>query len=143
MADQEVFDLMQPRPMSLAAANSMLGVFTRITTKHSKIVNDLISLLETLPISDRAATSQIEAQISKEIEIWNTKVRKLGAVPKGLWLVDIDAGDGYYCWKFPESEVQYWHEYNGGYANRISLREKEKIEQTRECEVTLRESRLL
>ena len=67
-------------------------------------------------------------QVTKEIEEWNAKVRKLGTVPKGLWCVDLDSGDGYFCWKFPENEINYWHDYYSGFASRISLAEKEKKE---------------
>ena len=36
------------------------------------------------------------------VEAWAEAVRALGLEVKGLWLVDFDNGEGYYCWKYPE-----------------------------------------
>ena len=55
------------------------------------------------------------------IHEWHGKVRRLGGIRKGLWLVDFDAGFGYYCWKFPEAELSYWHTYNEGFDNRKKI----------------------
>jgi hypothetical protein len=40
--------------------------------------------------------------------------------------VDFDAGDGYFCWKYPEAEALHWHEYKSGFPGRISLKERER-----------------
>ncbi len=64
------------------------------------------------------ATQVMEERIAKAIDTWHTKVEKLGGEPKGLWLVDFDNGYGYYCWKFPETEIQYWHGYRDGFSGR-------------------------
>ena len=36
------------------------------------------------------------------VEQWTREVEALGLAVKGLWLVDWDCGDGYYCWRHPE-----------------------------------------
>lgn len=121
MQDMGVFDFARTGPMSFEDANALVGVLNRITQKHSKIVNTLIAQLEALSSDDRLKTSEIEAQVSREIEEWNAKVHKLGAIPKGLWLVDFDSGEGYYCWKFPETKIDFWHDYKSGFSNRIPI----------------------
>ena len=40
---------------------------------------------------------------------------------KGLWLVDFDSGAGYYCWKYPEPSLDYFHGYEEGFAGRLPL----------------------
>ncbi|OFZ19859.1 MAG: hypothetical protein A2Z20_03650 [Bdellovibrionales bacterium RBG_16_40_8] len=120
----DVIDFVRSAPASFDEANQLVGLLNRVTQKHSKTVNELIARLEALDISAREKTSAIEREVNREIEEWNTKIRKLGAIPKGLWLVDIDAGDGYYCWKYPESEIAFWHEYKGGFATRTPLVER-------------------
>ena len=63
----------------------------------------------------------IEEQINGLIKDWHAKIRKLGAEPKGLWVVDFDCGEGYFCWKYPESSVSHWHSYDTSYKDRVLL----------------------
>jgi hypothetical protein len=121
--DREIFQFTRTGPRGREEASELVGVLNRITIKHSKKVNELIARLEALgpSVENRTKTSEIEAIVNREIETWNSKVRKLGAIPKGLWLVDIDSGSGYYCWKFPETRIGYWHDYKSGYANRVPI----------------------
>lgn len=41
-----------------------------------------------------------------------------GAEVKGLWLVDFDNGEGYWCWKFGEDDIYYEHSYEAGFPGR-------------------------
>ena len=52
---------------------------------------------------------------------WANEILSLGAVIKGLWLVDFDSGAGYYCWKYPEPSLEYFHSYDEGFAGRLPL----------------------
>ena len=45
----------------------------------------------------------------------------LGLDVKGLWLVDFDNGSGYYCWRWPETELAYFHGYEEGFAGRVRI----------------------
>ena len=45
----------------------------------------------------------------------------LGIVVKGLWLVDFDNGEGYYCWKYPEPAIRHYHGYDEGFAGRMKI----------------------
>ena len=48
-------------------------------------------------------------------------MQELGAEAKGLWLVDFDAGNGYYSWKHPEPTVSDYHGYDDGFAGRMKM----------------------
>ncbi len=52
---------------------------------------------------------------------WAEAVMRLGIEVKGLWLVDFDSGSGYYCWKYPEESLQYFHGYEDGFGGRVKL----------------------
>ncbi len=52
---------------------------------------------------------------------WARSVVELGAEIKGLWLVDFDSGGGYYCWKYPERALEFFHGYDEGFAGRLPL----------------------
>lgn len=124
-----VFDLStKTGSFSIDEANRLVQILKRVTKKHSEKVTQLIAELEKMSAAEHFETRKIEDIVSREITLWNTKVRQLGAVPKALWLVDIDSGDGFYCWQYPEAEISYWHEYRSGYANRIGLTARAKKE---------------
>ncbi len=121
----DVFNFSRQGPFGLDEATDLVRILNQVTHKYSQQVNALVEQLESLPPNDRQAANDIESQIQKLIDEWNGKIRKLGGIPKGLWLVDIDNGQGYYCWKYPETRVEYWHDYNSGYAGRIPIHDNE------------------
>lgn len=53
------------------------------------------------------------------VQSWQQSMQDLEAEVKGLWLVDFDSGDGYWCWAYPEDELAYWHSYEGGFRSRV------------------------
>ena len=55
------------------------------------------------------------------LETWAEKIRGLGAEVKGPWLVDFDSGAGYYCWKWPEEGLGFFHGYEEGFSGRVRL----------------------
>jgi regulator of sirC expression with transglutaminase-like and TPR domain len=62
-----------------------------------------------------------EEQRQVVVRDWAKEVLSLGAEIKGLWLVDFDSGAGYYCWKYPETSLEYFHGYEEGFAGRLPL----------------------
>jgi hypothetical protein len=40
---------------------------------------------------------------------------------KGLWLVDFDNGSGCYCWRYPETGLDYFHTYEEGFRGRMRI----------------------
>ncbi|HSN87769.1 MAG TPA: DUF2203 family protein, partial [Thermoanaerobaculia bacterium] len=54
-------------------------------------------------------------------EAWAGEMAAMGCEVKGLWLVDWDSGDGYYCWRFPEESIGFFHTYDDGFAGRIPI----------------------
>ncbi|MEQ1665400.1 MAG: DUF2203 family protein [Bdellovibrionales bacterium] len=127
MQNRNIFGFANKEPLSLIEAHSIAGILKRITDKHSRRVDVVISKIEALDSFEKEKTKEFEDEINREIEEWNSKVHKLGGIPKGLWIVDLDAGDGYFSWKYPESEILYWHDYQSKYSERISLLKKEKL----------------
>ena len=45
----------------------------------------------------------------------------MGLEAKGLWLVDFDNGEGYYCWQHPEASLSHYHGYEEGFAGRMKI----------------------
>jgi len=64
---------------------------------------------------------EAETERQEIVADWAREVLSLGAEIKGLWLVDFDSGAGYYCWKYPEPSLEYFHGYEEGFAGRLPL----------------------
>ncbi len=52
---------------------------------------------------------------------WAREMEELGIEVKGPWLVDFDSGAGYWCWRWPEETLDYYHGYEEGFAGRIRI----------------------
>ena len=69
-----------------------------------------------------ARRSQLEAEYNALVRAWAEQMVDLGCEVKGLWLLDFDSGDGiYYCWRHPEPKLEYFHDYDSGFAGRKPL----------------------
>jgi regulator of sirC expression with transglutaminase-like and TPR domain len=68
-----------------------------------------------------AETEESEEERQSVVGEWAREILALGAEIKGLWLVDFDSGAGYYCWKYPETSLEYFHGYEEGFAGRLPL----------------------
>ena len=64
---------------------------------------------------------EIETSYQNIVAAWADEVASLGCVVKGMWLVDWDSGDGYYCWKYPEETISFFHTYEDGFGGRIPI----------------------
>lgn len=109
---------------SLEEAQQLLPIIFRLTKKYQEQVDSLMKRLQLLTHENSEAEARLEKQINQLIQEWQTKMSKLGAVPKGLWLLDFDSGDGYYCWKFPERQIEFWHGYADGFSKRVGIDER-------------------
>jgi hypothetical protein len=109
---------------SLEEAQELLPIVFRITKAYSVKVETLIARLDSLDAAGETQTNSLETQVNSLIQEWQNKVQKLGAHPKGLWIADFDSGDGYFCWKFPERGIEFWHKYTDGYSKRVRVVER-------------------
>lgn len=119
-----VVDINRQGYFNIDEANELLPIIHRFTLDYSQKVDRLIAKLEAVKESNTDLMQNLETEINGLINSWHAKVRKLGGTPKGLWIVDFDCQDGYYCWKYPEPEVLFWHAYDQGFSQRLPLAEK-------------------
>jgi hypothetical protein len=119
-----IIEINRKSVFSLEEAQELLAVVYRITKTYSEKVEGLIERLDSLPVGNDTLSSSLEIQVNGLIQEWQNKVQKLGALPKGLWIADFDSGDGYYCWKYPERKIEYWHKYTDGYSKRVRVTDR-------------------
>ena len=117
-----VFQLNRKKVFNIAEARELLPIVRRITEDANVKVKSLLSLLEAVREKDSQRTKELEDKINHLVSEWQTKIAKLGAEGKGLWLVDFDCGTGYYCWKFPEEDLDHFHSYTEGFQARVKMR---------------------
>jgi hypothetical protein len=108
------------RVFTLPEAQELMPLVMRMTTPAFHLAMSLAEELE--EASDEGRDDDAEAlreRIQAVVESWAEGIRELGAEVKGLWLVDFDSGDGYWCWAHPEEALDHWHSYEGGFNARV------------------------
>ena len=98
---------MSKRIFSYEEAIELLPEVQRLTESAARRIDEL----------EEAESSESEQVIAD----WAESVLGLGVEVKGLWLVDFDSGSGYYCWRYPEPALEYFHEYDEGFSGRVKL----------------------
>ncbi len=64
---------------------------------------------------------ELEETRERIVLAWAQQITALGCEVKGVWLVDWDSGDGYYCWRHPEQAISFFHTYDEGFSGRIPI----------------------
>ncbi len=110
----------EPRIITLAEARELFPLVRRITQES---FDELVPIKQQLDnmLSTDPRIGVVEKRYERVVKRWVNKMERLGLVVKGLWLVDFDTGDGYLCWKYPELELSYYHDYSSGFAGRRPL----------------------
>ncbi len=68
---------------------------------------------------DETRAEDLRERLQTLVQSWQQSMQDLEAEVKGLWLVDFDSGDGFWCWAYPETELGHWHSYEGGFRSRV------------------------
>jgi len=71
--------------------------------------------------SGGVATAEVQTRIESVIGAWAQALMEMGIEVKGLWLVDFDNGSGYYCWRYPEDGLHFYHSYEDGFRGRMRI----------------------
>ena len=106
------------RTFSLEEAQELVPLVYRMSQHVQSSLQPILNQIEAIKPFDQKQAQLLELEIQHLIERWQNKMKSLGLVPKGCWLVDFDNGKGYFCWKYPESEIKFWHGYNDGFSAR-------------------------
>lgn len=110
-----------PKPVfSLADAQALLPAVKRITAEAVRRAEAIMSSLRELS-DQQPEHARLAAELETVLRGWAAEIRELGAEAKGLWLVDFDSGDGYYCWAYPEEAITHYHGYTDGFAGRMKI----------------------
>jgi hypothetical protein len=105
---------------SLQQARELLPHVKHVTADAVRRAESLASQLSGLAEDDPQHVL-LTAALRDVVNSWAADVRSLGLEAKGLWLVDFDNGEGYYCWCYPEESITHYHGYDDGFAGRVRI----------------------
>jgi hypothetical protein len=116
----DVVEFKKNKTFTLKSARELLPVVKRITQEAFKQFEEMKAHIERID-PEPAHLPKYEEDLEALVNRWAQKIAKLGCEPKGLWLVDFDNGEGYFCWKHPEEELAYYHTYEGAFTGRTPI----------------------
>ncbi|MBC7370909.1 MAG: DUF2203 domain-containing protein [Bdellovibrionaceae bacterium] len=125
---KDVIEINRKKVFSQHEVSHLLPLIYKLTDDAQSEVKKIINFIEAHTDKKTSVVHDLETRLNEIVTRWQMKIEKLGAEPKGLWLADFDSGDGYFCWKFPETEICYWHGYQDGFTGRILIKEKSRPE---------------
>jgi len=103
--------------------DDLLPLINKITSTYKVKVENKMLILEQISSSKISIINELEVEIDTMIAEWKSKMRRLGAKPAGLWSLDFDNGNGYFCWKYPEAKIAFQHGYKEGFTGRKPITE--------------------
>ena len=91
----------------LPEARALLPALQRITASAAVRVEEILARADAEP------DARLAPAIDAAFEAWSGAVVLLGARPAGLWRVEFDNGDGFYCWHWPDDDLVRFRPYGG------------------------------
>ena len=113
------------RVFTLEEAAALLPTVKATTAPVFELASSLAQELgEAESRHDDNRAEELRERLQALVESWAEAIRDQGPDVKGLWLVDFDSGDGYWCWAYPEEELGHWHSYEAGFTGRMPIEMK-------------------
>ena len=100
-----------------------LATFPRVQQLTAAAVREVEALVNDVQGREEMESRrrELEAAYQAIVQKWIEEILAAGCEVKGVWLVDWDSGDGYYCWRYPEETLGHYHSYEDGFRGRIPI----------------------
>ena len=117
MTEPKIFER---KRFTLQEARELLPEVRKITDAAAETLTEISQRISALEPGD-PRREPLEAEYTRKVNDWAEDVGRLGCEVKGVFLVDFDNGEGYYCWRWPEADVEHFHGYEEGFAGRMRI----------------------
>lgn len=111
---------MGERRWSLEAARSLLPDVKR-RTERACAESEAVLSEQRRHAPGSPGWSEAQVRADAVVDRWAREMEALGLEVKGVWLVDFDSGAGFYCWRWPEPDLAFFHGYDDGFAGRVPI----------------------
>ncbi len=108
------------RRFTLDEARQLLPSVREVTAEAARQAEAVADAIDEIDEDDPQRTI-LGAELKLIVDGWSERIRAMGLEAKGLWLVDFDNGEGYYCWQHPEPSLSHYHGYEEGFAGRMKI----------------------
>jgi hypothetical protein len=109
--------LAEKKTFSYDEACALLPLVRRLTDEAYREVETLQDEVDAGRLTIGAAQERADAAINR----WAQSLQAQGVQVKGAWLVDFDNGSGFYCWRYPEKRLEFYHSYEEGFRGRMRI----------------------
>jgi hypothetical protein len=105
---------------SLAEANRLVPLLRKYTEEAIRETGKISAQLD---FHDKASEQykSLSAAYDNSVMKWAETMHRIGGLAKGLWTVDFDSGEFYFCWTYPERRIDHFHQYDETFKARKKL----------------------
>lgn len=96
------------RVFSREDAEALLPIIRRITQIAANAALELRDQLKFIP-EDEPLASRLRSEHDLIIKRWAIKITRLGCEPKGAWIVDFLATEGWFTWRLGDENLNFFH----------------------------------
>jgi len=104
----EIIPILHPRIFTELQAEQLLPTIKRITERadtDARIIQEQLRFIPpTEPIFKKYAI-----EFEMVIQRWVTKVKKLGAKPTGIWIVNFETENGCFSWRLGDENISFFN----------------------------------
>lgn len=104
----QVIHIHSQRTFTEDEAIQLLPIIKRITERAAHRVEGLKEQLEWIPESEPTFL-RLKGKLEFEIKRWIRRISQLGCEPRGIWLVDFNAGEGWYSWRYGDDSLNFFN----------------------------------
>ncbi len=97
------------------------GLIPAVRTRTKEALSALAGTAAGDSGDEEESRERLERQAAEILGAWARDIEALGIEVKGPWLVDFDSGGGYFCWKWPEESLEFFHGYEEGFSGRVRI----------------------
>jgi len=103
------------RIWTLGEARTALPAIRAYTEK----IHEEVELILREGSENAAGREEASDKANQVLTRWASWIVDQGIHVKNAFLIDFDSGDGFfYCWQYPETEIEFFHLYEAGFQGR-------------------------